>query len=57
MPWPATPSARCGVVTFRDGAVFAVLALVVKDGAITRLYAVMDSRKPAQVKRVLDQQQ
>jgi RNA polymerase sigma-70 factor (ECF subfamily) len=38
-----------GIIAFRDGAVFAVLVLTLKDGAITRLYAVVDPRKLAHV--------
>ena len=44
-----------GVIAFRDGAVTGVLALTLKDGAITRVYVVADPRKLAHVKRVLDQ--
>jgi RNA polymerase sigma-70 factor (ECF subfamily) len=44
-----------GIIAFRDGAVTEVLALTVKDGAITRVYVVADPRKLAHVKRVLDQ--
>jgi hypothetical protein len=44
-----------GIVAFRDGAVFAVLALTVRRGLITRLYAQADPRKLAQVRRVLDE--
>jgi len=39
------------------GAVFAGLALTLKDGTITRVYIVADPRKLAQVKRALDRQQ
>ena len=46
-----------GIIAFRDGVVMGVLALTLKDGAITRVYVVADPHKLAQVKRVLDQQQ
>jgi RNA polymerase sigma-70 factor (ECF subfamily) len=46
-----------GIIALRNGEVFAVLALSVKDGLITRLYTVVDPRKLAQVKRVLDRRQ
>jgi RNA polymerase sigma-70 factor (ECF subfamily) len=46
-----------GIIAFRDAAVFAVLAVTVKDGAVSRLYAVVDPRKLAHVQRVLDQPQ
>jgi RNA polymerase sigma-70 factor (ECF subfamily) len=46
-----------GIIALRAGTVFAVLALTVKDGAITRIYAVVDPRKLAHVKHVLDQRQ
>jgi RNA polymerase sigma-70 factor (ECF subfamily) len=42
-----------GIIAFRAGDVFAVVALSVKNGAITRLYAVVDPRKLAHVKRML----
>jgi RNA polymerase sigma-70 factor, ECF subfamily len=42
-----------GIVVFRDGTVVAVLALSVRNGQITRIYAVGDPRKLAQVKRAL----
>jgi len=42
-----------GIVAVRDGTVFAVLALTVRDGRITRIYGVVDPRKLAQVRRVL----
>ena len=45
-----------GVVAFRDGAVQAVLALSVKDGAITRIYVVADPRKLTHVRRALDEE-
>lgn len=45
-----------GIVAMRDGAVAAVLALTVKDHLITRIYAVVDPRKLAHVKRVLEKQ-
>ncbi len=45
-----------GIVAFRGGAVAAVLALSVRDGLVTRVYAVADSRKLAQVRRVLETQ-
>jgi RNA polymerase sigma-70 factor (ECF subfamily) len=45
-----------GIVAFRHGTVFAVLTLAVKDGAIIRIYTVVDPRKLAQVRRVLDRQ-
>jgi RNA polymerase sigma-70 factor (ECF subfamily) len=45
-----------GIVAFRAGAVAAVLALSVRDGLVTRVYAVADPRKLAQVRRVLDKQ-
>jgi len=46
-----------GIIAFREGAVAAVLALNAKDGLITRVYAVADPRKLAQVKRVLEQEE
>jgi RNA polymerase sigma-70 factor (ECF subfamily) len=45
-----------GIIAFRNGTVFAVVVLTVKEGAITGLYAVVDPRKPARVKRMLDRQ-
>ena len=42
-----------GVVAYRTGEVAAVLALTVKYGRITRVYAVVDARKLEQVKRAL----
>jgi len=45
-----------GIVAFRGGAVAAVLALSVRDGLVTRVYAVADPRKLAQVRRVLETQ-
>ena len=45
-----------GIVAIRDVAVAAVLALTVKDHLITRIYAVVDPRKLAHVKRVLEKQ-
>jgi RNA polymerase sigma-70 factor (ECF subfamily) len=44
-----------GIIGLRSGEVFAAVALTVKDGLITRLYAVVDPRKLAHVKRVLAQ--
>jgi RNA polymerase sigma-70 factor, ECF subfamily len=46
-----------GIVAFRDGTVAAVLALTVKDHLVTRVYAVADPRKLAQVRRVLESPQ
>jgi RNA polymerase sigma-70 factor, ECF subfamily len=43
-----------GIIAMRNGAVFAVLALTVKQGLITRLYAQADPRKLAHVRHVLD---
>src|SRR5437899_5715525 len=43
-----------GVVALRNGAVAAVLALTVKEHLITRIYAVVDPRKLAHVRRVLE---
>ncbi len=45
-----------GIIAFRDGTVAAVLALSVRQGLITRVYAVADPRKLAQVKRVLEEE-
>jgi RNA polymerase sigma-70 factor (ECF subfamily) len=45
-----------GIIAFRNGDVFAVLALTVKYGKVTRLYAVVDQRKLTHVKRLLDHQ-
>jgi RNA polymerase sigma-70 factor (ECF subfamily) len=45
-----------GLIAFRYGAVAAVLALTVRDHLVTRVYAVADPRKLAQVRRVLDKQ-
>jgi RNA polymerase sigma-70 factor (ECF subfamily) len=45
-----------GVVALRNGALFAVLSLTVRDGAITRIYGVIDPDKLTQVRRVLEQQ-
>jgi hypothetical protein len=45
-----------GIIAFRDGAVAAVLALTVKEGLVTRVYVVADTRKLAHVRRVLDKQ-
>ena len=42
-----------GVVAYRAGEVAAVLALTVKQGRITRVYAVVDPHKLEQVKRAL----
>jgi RNA polymerase sigma-70 factor (ECF subfamily) len=44
-----------GIIALRNGAVRAVLALTVKQGLITRLYAQADPRKLAHVRHVLDQ--
>src|SRR5438128_2125520 len=43
-----------GVVALRNGAVAAVLALTVKEHLITRIYAVVDPRTLAHVRRVLE---
>jgi RNA polymerase sigma-70 factor (ECF subfamily) len=43
-----------GIVALRSGAVAAVLALTVKEHLITRIYAVVDPRKLAHVRRVLE---
>jgi len=43
-----------GIIAMRNGAVFAVLALTVKQGLITRLYAQADPRKLAHVRHVPD---
>ena len=45
-----------GIIAFRAGTVAAVLALSVRQGLITRVYAVADPRKLAQVKRVLEEE-
>jgi RNA polymerase sigma-70 factor (ECF subfamily) len=45
---------EAGIVALREGAVTAVLALTVRTGLITRVYAVVDPRKLAHVKRVLE---
>ena len=45
-----------GIIAFRDGAVAAVLALTVRNRLVTRVYAVADPGKLAQVRRVLDKQ-
>ena len=42
-----------GIIALREGAVAAVLALTVRNGLVTRVYAVADPRKLAQVRRVL----
>ena len=42
-----------GVIAYREGEVAAVLALTVREGKITRVYAVVDPRKLEQVKRAL----
>jgi len=42
-----------GIIAIRDGAVAAVLAVTVKERLVTRVYAVVDPRKLAQVRRVL----
>jgi hypothetical protein len=44
------------VVAFIDGEMASVLALSVSDNLISRIYVVSDQRKPAHVKRVLEQQ-
>jgi RNA polymerase sigma-70 factor (ECF subfamily) len=46
-----------GIVAFRDGAVVAVLALSVRGGLVTRVYAVADQRKLARAKRVFNREQ
>ncbi|TMD18516.1 MAG: RNA polymerase sigma-70 factor [Chloroflexi bacterium] len=43
-----------GIVALRNGVVAAVLALTVREHVITRIYAVVDPRKLAQVRRVLE---
>src|SRR2546425_4744867 len=43
-----------GIIALRNGVVAAVLALAVKDHLITRIYAVVDPRKLAHVRRVLE---
>jgi len=43
-----------GVIALRSGAVAAVLAFTVKGHLITRIYAVVDPHKLAQVRRVLE---
>ena len=43
-----------GVIALRSGAVAAVLALTVREHLITRIYAVVDPHKLAQVRRVLE---
>ena len=43
-----------GIIVFRGQDVLAVVALSVKEGAVTRVYAVVDPRKLARVKQVLD---
>jgi hypothetical protein len=45
-----------GMIAFRNGAVIAVLALTVKQGLITRLYARADPRKLAHARGALDQE-
>ena len=45
-----------GIIALRNGAVRAVLALTVKQGLITRLYAQADPRKLAHVRHALDQE-
>jgi RNA polymerase sigma-70 factor (ECF subfamily) len=45
-----------GIIALRDGAVTAVLALTVRNRLVTRVYAVVDARKLAHVRRVLDKQ-
>jgi RNA polymerase sigma-70 factor, ECF subfamily len=44
-----------GIIALRHGAVRAVIALTVKQGLITRLYAQADQRKLAHVRHALDQ--
>jgi RNA polymerase sigma-70 factor (ECF subfamily) len=39
-----------GIVAWRDGTVFAVLALTVREGRITRMYAQANPRKLAHVR-------
>jgi RNA polymerase sigma-70 factor, ECF subfamily len=51
---PRTVNGEPGIIALRNGAVFAVLAVTVKQGRITRLYAQADPRKLAHVRRVLD---
>lgn len=43
-----------GIVALRNGVVAAVLALTVREHLITRIYAVVDPRKLAQVRRVFE---
>jgi RNA polymerase sigma-70 factor, ECF subfamily len=43
-----------GILAFREDGLAAVLALTLKQGLVTRVYAVADPRKLAQVQRVLD---
>jgi RNA polymerase sigma-70 factor (ECF subfamily) len=43
-----------GIVAMRGGGVAAVIALSIKDGALTRVYVVADPRKLDQVKRALE---
>jgi len=43
-----------GIVALRNGVVAAVLALTVREHVITRIYAVVDPHKLAQVRRVLE---
>jgi RNA polymerase sigma-70 factor, ECF subfamily len=45
-----------GIIAFRDGTVAAVLALSLRQGLITRVYAVADPRKLERVKRVLEEE-
>ncbi|MGH9318911.1 MAG: hypothetical protein ACRD21_14460 [Vicinamibacteria bacterium] len=51
-----TVNGEPGIIAFRNGAVFAVLALTVKHGLITRLYAQANPRKLAHVRYTLDQE-
>jgi len=45
-----------GIIAIREGAVAAVLALNVRNGLVTRVYVVADSRKLAHVRRALARQ-
>lgn len=51
---PRNINGEPGIVAVRGGTVFAVLAISVNDGAITRIYAVVDPRKLVQAQRALD---
>jgi RNA polymerase sigma-70 factor (ECF subfamily) len=42
-----------GIIALRNGVVWAVLALTVRSGRITRIYAVADPRKLAHVEHAL----